>query len=467
MYNEFKKLCRTARVAGRRFSARSFEEPSKEPSGGPSEPALPAHFNADRNPRFVGRVDLLRQMDDALLPENRLRAEDVEEMRQSYTVHGLGGIGKTELAREYALSRCEQFDAVFWVEAETADQLSKGFTKIASHLGYSDQLRNDPVATRQRVLEWLKAPKRRQLAPETGSEETIERNWLLVFNNADDMDLLRMFWPVGQKGAIITTSRDPAARQSGPGTNLGPLDPETAATLLRRLIPVPDSPDTCETSMALATRLDCVPLAISQIAGLIKVFQMNLGRFLVFYDRDPIMRKLIGVKLPRLGDPYEHSLSTVWALEKLPPNALSFLRVLSFLDPGSIQESLISYHLPDRALSRVDQILAQQDLIKRSLFRKSQDGERLEIHALVQDLVRMKMKPDDIARTIAVTACMLTHAYPSKILRYDYDSTSLDASENLLPHVMKLYDFCKEKRAKIESHNAERILTILFVCAGR
>jgi hypothetical protein len=62
-----------------------------------------------------------------------------------YSICGIGSVGKTELALEYAKQHSLEYDAIFWIGAEEAESLLQGFTKIALELGLPDaKIGSDP-----------------------------------------------------------------------------------------------------------------------------------------------------------------------------------------------------------------------------------------------------------------------------------------------------------------------------------
>jgi len=78
-----------------------------------------------RNRRFFGRREILAEIDDYLQPcktSNGLR---------SMAIYGLGGVGKTQIALEYAYSKKDELDAILWIPAENILALQQGFTKVA------------------------------------------------------------------------------------------------------------------------------------------------------------------------------------------------------------------------------------------------------------------------------------------------------------------------------------------------
>lgn len=208
---------------------------------------------AVRNPGFYGRQEILQQIDTALLPKSQ-KQETSQEGLQLFALCGLGGVGKTQVATEYAFSRRSSYDAIFWVEADEPTQLAEGFARIAAQLGFTDASDKDRVVSRKVALEWLSSPLKRRIGGSStfiGSldPEHAEATWLLVFNNADNLDLLRNYWPLSSYGSILITTRDPFARRARPGVDLDCFPTSDAAALLRKsLTSSNDTPENLESS---------------------------------------------------------------------------------------------------------------------------------------------------------------------------------------------------------------------------
>lgn len=430
----------------------------------------------ERNPYFFGRQDTLGLIDGALLPGNSSGTGAIPRKVQTYAICGLGGVGKTELAREYAFSRQGLFEAVFWFEAEQTTQLSEGFALIASKLGYNDKSESDRVVSRNLALEWLSNPIKRPSPKSTSTADDTqpegdEATWLLVFNNADNLEMLQDFWPVSERGSILITSRDPMAKQGRSGIDLEPFEPREAATLLRRVMGLPDSPGTCETSVALSVRLGGLPLAITQIAALIERLEMTLAEFLTYFDQQTTIEKVAKMKPTMLQDHYKHSSFTVWALENLSPQALASLQVLSFLNPDSIKESLISNTIPCEPpmgfpTTNEDYIMASLDLTKSSLVKRNRPLSEVKLHRLVQDVVLSQMTPDKTVQTLEFTSRLVLDAWPDGFLRFDHDTATWGVSEELLPHILRLEKLYKKLLGTTPSQKARHDLAKLLLFAG-
>jgi hypothetical protein len=448
---------------------------------------------SERNPQFFGRQDLLRLIDDALLPRNGPpsgQAVGSQGSCRRFAICGLGGVGKTELAREFAFSRQHEFDAVFWIEAEQATQLSEGYAVIASQLGYTDA-DQDRVVSRNVAREWLRNPvkrsdsKNRQRLSGDGEDSTEEDDeevsWLLILNNADDLELLEEYWPRTQKGSILITSRDPMAKDGREGIDLEPLGREDAAILLRRLTKAAESPQDSQVLLDIAARLGGLPLAITQIAAFIARWGMTPADFLRFFDRQTSIEMVAKGKPPELlsRDQYKHSLFTVWTLERLSPQGLAILQLLSFLNPDSIQESLINPDpssapheagapsKPEGLPAAEDEYLAARlDLIRVSLVRRNKAEARLALHRLVQDVVRSQMPSARAVQVLEWTMLLVLQAWPTGFLRFDHDTATWDASEELLPHILKLKGFFQVYSGHMESAEAKQNLARLLLFAG-
>src|SRR6266567_9139 len=124
-----------------------------------------------RNPFFTGREELLTAL------HQQLAAGQIVAVNQTLALHGLGGVGKTQVALEYTYRHVLDYQAVFWIEAEQEEQILAGLLHIAEVL----ELRESAEADQQRivaaVLQWL----------------ATHSDWLLVWDNVEDFELLARY----------------------------------------------------------------------------------------------------------------------------------------------------------------------------------------------------------------------------------------------------------------------------------
>lgn len=82
----------------------------------------------ERNLEFFGRDSELKRLDDALLPLSDMTFSSEPDSRKQVVLCGMGGLGKTSIAIEFAISRRDRFDAVFWIRADEVAKLEEGKT---------------------------------------------------------------------------------------------------------------------------------------------------------------------------------------------------------------------------------------------------------------------------------------------------------------------------------------------------
>lgn len=431
-----------------------------------------------QNHHFFGRKSILKNIDEALLPGRphvQGASQFSNEGLRAFALCGLGGVGKTQIAIEYAFSRRDQYDAIFWIEADENTKLADGFGNIATQLGFNDAADTDRVISRNVVLEWLSTPMTRPTSSTisgTPDSQSHEASWLLIFNNIDDLELLGSYWPIGGAGSILLTSRDPLAKKDRIGVDLESFPTPEAAEFLRRKLDLDDRMDHVTDSVALAERFGGLPLAISQIAALIERWEMTMKEFLEFYDKETSKAAVTKDNPTFLRDSYyKHSLFTVWALESLSKTALLVLQVVSFLNPDAVQESLFTEckleHLPqDFPTADVSYIKARAELTKVSLVKRVKENSIITLHRLVQDVVQAHMPNSLTVEMFTLTVYMVLKAWPTGFLQFDHETVTWEKSEELLQHILKLNNAAQNHTSWDLPINTTMELAKLLLFAG-
>lgn len=336
-----------------------------------------------------------------LLPSKKMVTASGTALRQ-FALCGFGGIGKTEIAREFARRHKDAFDAVFWVMADEIAKLDNHFQQISLALGLETPAEcKSQVVSREIVKGWLSNPRKNLSGPDEfaqSGQTRAEATWLLIFDNADDPMILADYWPQGT-GSILITSRDPLAKsmftRRPQGLDLGPLSQHDSLSLFNHLITTSNESEG-DTARKIADALGGVPLAISQMAGIIRRQDLTLSEFLELYADHEEHASLYETKFDTNLITYRHSLSTVWALEKLKPQARHLLELISFLDPDVIGEDLLMTAsmelLSDGAkFKKSNYIEARSDLLQSSLVHRDKQRQQISVHRLVQDAVLATM----------------------------------------------------------------------------
>jgi hypothetical protein len=144
--------------------------------------ALPKGWNVPRrNKNFTAREDLLTRLRSAL------------QSHQPVALHGLGGVGKTQLAMEYAYRYASEYNLVWWILAETPETLARDFSKISVLLNLPEKDSRNQLEIVEAVKSWLnRNPK-----------------WLLIFDNAKEPSEVGKYIPESTLGDVLITSRNP------------------------------------------------------------------------------------------------------------------------------------------------------------------------------------------------------------------------------------------------------------------
>ncbi|GAB0138585.1 hypothetical protein EsDP_00006814 [Epichloe bromicola] len=344
---------------------------------------------------------ILERLTTELLPLKNIVTGSSTALRQ-FALCGFGGIGKTEIAREFSRRHKSSFDAVFWVVADEIAKLDHHYQQISLTLGLEDPSEcKSQVVSREIVKGWL-SNSRKYLS---GTDDLVqpgqassEATWLLIFDNADDPMILADYWHQGT-GSILITSRDPLAKsvftRRSSGLDLGPLSQQDSMSLFNQLTTSLNEPED-NAARQISYALGGFPLAISQMAGIIRRQDLTLSEFLELYADHEEHANLYETKFDTNLVTYRHSLSTVWALEKLKSQARQLLELVSFLDPDVIGEDLLmeasaKFFSDGAQFRKSSYIEARADLLQSSLVQRDKKKQQITVHRMVQDAVMATM----------------------------------------------------------------------------
>jgi tetratricopeptide (TPR) repeat protein len=374
-----------------------------------------------RNAFFTGRDEVVAEVRKGL---TRRRTAVLAQ-----AISGLGGIGKTQTAVEYAYRYREEYQAVLWLNAESPLALKTGCGELARRLNlpYPE---NDLDQAVLALEQWL----------------ATHPGWLLIFDNADDPDVLKPFLPDAGHGHILITSRAQDFQDLGifSPVELEELSVNDATTfLLDRCHRKDADGDERQAAEELARKLDGLPLALEQAAAFIVERKATFRDYLKSYQCRGL--KLLEIKLPTLGR-CAKSVATTWsanfeAVEEDSPAAADVLRLSAFLAPDAIPFELLARGASklgssvSGALSKADaDPVLVNDLLwslgRFSLIRIDRDAKTYGIHRLVQEVLKAAM--DDPTRRLwaerAVQA--VSQAFP----HVEYDNWRVCG--RLLPHAL-------------------------------
>ncbi|MFC4071854.1 FxSxx-COOH system tetratricopeptide repeat protein [Actinoplanes subglobosus] len=367
----------------------------------------PAGFAPQRNAGFTGRREQLELM------AAKLRAEP----RLPLVLFGLGGVGKTQLAAEYLHRHAGEYGLVWWITAEDPTQATAALATLGERQGWPVSV--DRAQTVRGVLSRL---------------ESGDVRWLVVFDNAGPPDDIRPLLPeVG--GDLVVTTRDAAWLEVGAAVEVDVFTREESVELLcaRGHLIGSDEAD------QLADRLGDLPLALEQVAAMQSAARIPIEEFLRQLDDDRGLQVLKSVP----SGTYPTTVVTAFEVaanrvRSESPAAAQLLEMASCLGAEPISLALLyagSRQLPPPLGRMLDQPVALTEAIHRllryGLVKQINDGQAVQVHRLVQAIVRDTLPETRRAQAYANARQLLATANPAR----PWDPLTWDMYERIGPHL--------------------------------
>jgi tetratricopeptide (TPR) repeat protein len=322
-----------------------------------------------RNPFFTGREKILEDLVRTL------------GKRKSAALSGLGGVGKTQTAVEYAYTHRSQYTAVLWVKAESRGTLLADFASIAAALNLPSAAAKEQALAVAEVRRWL----------DTHS------GWLLILDNADDLDLAKEFLPRDPQGDLLLTTRARALGGLAERLPVDEMEPEEGARLLLRRAGLADNDRTL--ALQISSELGGLPLALDQAGAFIEETPCSLSEYFEIYLSEK--EKLLGERGRSLGDHPSVTVTFSLAFDKTAADSAAagdLVRLCAFLAPDAIPEEIFTKgaaELGENLGLAVANPLAFANVLKAatrfSLLDRDTENKTLDIHRLVQTVVQAGM----------------------------------------------------------------------------
>lgn len=406
-----------------------------------SQAALPLRIPYHRNPYFTGRERVLAQLHAQLHAQlsANLSGQQSSHPTTVVALSGMGGIGKTQTAIEYAYCYSDTYSAVLWARADSGETLFADFVGIAQQLRLIDASGANAEQASQAVVavtNWL----------------TTHARWLLILDNLDDFALLYRFIPTTSPGSILLTTR---AQSTGTHARRLELEQMTTDEGVRFLLARSKlyAPGASGEEISEADRiealdiyhlLDGLPLALDQAGAFIEETGCTLFHYIeLFRERRSVLLGQRGEGDLFHPEPVTTTIQlAIEKVERVNPAAVDLLRLCAYLHADGVGEELLAEH-------DLDTLVAA--LRRYSLVARNADQHALSLHRLVQAVVMDSLEPH-MQRAWAVQAlAAVNRAFP------DGDKVAnWPRCERLLPHVSACLQHIEQR--ELASPEAARLL---------
>jgi hypothetical protein len=368
-----------------------------------------------RNPSFTGRQEVLDDLRARLHSEHRAVVQ---------ALRGWGGVGKTQIAVEFAHRNSAEYRLIFWIDAERTDLIGEQYAELAIELGLAEVGADTPGAVR---------------AVRSHLQHTAD--WLVILDNAESPHDLVPWLPQGP-GHVIITSRHQRWGELARPVDVDVLEREESIALLRTSYPDLDETD----AHRLAEQLGDLPLALAQAGGYLTETGCRPAEYL-----DSLAAKASAVLNSSQPTTYPRSLVATVALatkrlSSVDPAALGMMLLCAFLAPEPVPITLLALaRAPDCAaddpfaqlavLSESDPIALRQcigTITNFGMGKPSADG--IVLHRLTQAILRAQLTAEEARRARVIIDRLVVSADPGDPAH----PSSWTTWARLLPHLLAI-----------------------------
>ncbi|CQR61920.1 FxSxx-COOH system tetratricopeptide repeat protein [Streptomyces leeuwenhoekii] len=388
-----------------------------------------------RNTRFTGREPLFNEAYSTL--------QRADPGAGVVTFHGMSGVGKTQLAAEYAHRFGSEYDVVWWVNAEKRVTYRRQLAELAPKLG---------LQTGQEYGERLRAVRDALRRGDPYSR------WLLVLDGADEPDQIWDLVPTGP-GHVIITSRNPEWGEHNSRLLEVPVYArDESVAFIRRRAPRLTEPDADQ----LAEALEDLPLLLDQTAGWLNDSDLSVREYIALLEGG------IDSDVVKVSADFPLAFQTAWSillnkLRETVPASVDLLRLCTFFAPGFIPVRLLKEmpadELPEQLAGLLNDPLLWNKAVNQlrtysvvrlesheaSVDESVSGGESLYLHRMVHQIVHKDMPDSDRREFVEVVRSALAAADP----RRPTDPDLWPGYAEIVPH-LKYADVLKSTDRQVQ-----------------
>jgi hypothetical protein len=342
-----------------------------------------------RNPFFTDREDVLRQLHDTF------NTDQNGILTRLQVIKGLAGIGKTQIAIEFANRYQNDYQYELWIKANSYEIFLSDFASLAQLLNLPEKDDKDQISVALAVKQWLDN----------------NSHWLLIIDDADDLPKTYKFLPSNAKGHILITTHMQATGPIIQNIELANMEPEEGALLLLRRAKVLQedaiidnaSVEDFNLAKEISQILDGLPLALDQAGAYIEETSGCLPDYLYLYNTH---RRNLLENRGELAFDHPESVTSTFSIayERVRQEnsvAASLLKLCAFFSPEAIPEEIFTQTITNdnTELQSLEGNLYELNqtikiLLKFSLLYRDAEAHTLAVHHLVQTVIKDGMSEE-------------------------------------------------------------------------
>ena len=368
------------------------------------------------------------------------------------TAHGMGGMGKTELARYYYLNPPRPYTLRAWFNAESLDQLYASYLELAKENGITYPENMSILEKAILVRKWLGQ----------------QKDCLLVYDNVPGAKHLEGLLPEEGKHHILITSRNEVEWPAHQKLDIDVMEEQEAIDLICKITGCSkEHPKLSE----LVNKLGRLPLALAQAGAYIAEKKTSIEDYLVRYHKyqEILLSDKKLVRNPKHEPVWITFDMNFKALEEACPSAISTLQQASLLAASDIPEALLKSMVEGNKDNPADLLW---DDIKRhigrySLMRIDSESKKLSMHRLVQDILRHKQNQVESREVLNQISASIKSIYPHPE-NNDTIENDVALARLFLPHIAITIAYSEKyfNEKECTDFNLEHILGRIYQTLG-
>lgn len=401
-----------------------------------------------QNDFFTGRETILQQLHDIF----QLQRAGPSARGRPVALSGLGGIGKSQIALEYAYRYRNYYHAVVWIQATSSQQFVSDLAALAHLLELPEYDTADSRVQMSAVKTWF-------------SELT---RWLLIFDNAEDFGAIERFLPSESHGHVLLTTQAQTTGKFADCIAVESLDDTTGAELLlRRADHIPLKGTVADATAvdvadahSLSEELGGLPLALDQAGAYIEETGASLSEYLRLYQHE--QAKLLAARGAIASEESGHPDSVVITVslsvgkaDKQHPLTRDILNFCTFLQSDAIPEELFQ---SDGGFQFGTTVFHEgiAALLRYSLIKRHTEENFLSMHRLVQAVLQDTLGNEEKQLWIERAVRAVNASFPDLEFGGTWPQRDWPACERLVRHGVQLA--LSRERVQLVSPEAGELL---------